>query len=60
MLEQYDAVLSVDDVCKILHVGKNTAYKMLRNKEIPCLKLKRKYIIPKSGMEKFLGKISLN
>ena len=60
MLENYSdiEVLSVDDVCKILNIGKNTAYKMLKNNEIPCMKMKRKYIIPKEGMKKFLESIS--
>ena len=60
LLEQYDDVLTISDVCKILHIGRNTAYKMLQENEIPCLKIKRKYIIPKLGVKKLLEKISIN
>lgn len=58
MLEEYNTVLNVDEVCKILHIGKNTAYRMLRNNEIPSKKIKRKYIIPKLSIEKFLKNVS--
>ena len=60
MLAKYDDVLSIDDVCEILHIGKNTAYKLLGSNEIPNRKIRRKYIIPKIGMINYLNKISLN
>ena len=60
MLAKYDDVLSIDDVCEILHIGKNTAYKLLGANEIPNRKIRRKYIIPKIGMINYLNKISLN
>ena len=57
MLEKYDDVLSVSDVCSILHIGKNLAYTILRNNEIPNKQIRRKYIIPKQGVIDYLQHI---
>ena len=57
MLEQYGEVLSVEDVCSILRIGKNLAYKWLQTNEIPNKKVRRKYIIPKQGLIDYLQKI---
>lgn len=57
-LENYNDVLSVGDVCKILGIGRNTAYEWLKTNIIPNRKIMRKYIIPKAGVELFLKKIA--
>ena len=60
MLEKYDEVLSVDDVCEILHFGRNKVYEMLQNGDIPNKKIRRRYIIPKRGLINFLKYIEKN
>ena len=60
ILEKYPDTLEIKDVCEVLRIGKNTAYKLLQSGEIPSKRIKRKYIIPKYGLQKFLEKISLN
>lgn len=32
-------VYEIKDICKILKIGKNTAYELVRNKELPAFKL---------------------
>lgn len=54
MLEKYKDVLTVDDICDILHIGRNLAYDLLQAKEIPNKKVRNKYIIPKSNFIKYL------
>ena len=50
MLEKYKDVISVDELCEILHIGRNTTYKMLRSQEIPNIRIgSKKYIIPKKA-----------
>ena len=50
MLEEYKDVINVKDLCEILNIGKNTAYKLLKNNDIPNCRLGKKYIIPKFGV----------
>ena len=57
MLDNYEDILSIEDICKILHIGKNTAYRMLMAQEIPNKKIRHKYIIPKIGMINYLSTI---
>lgn len=55
MLEKYKDVISVDELCEILHIGRNTVYKMLRSQEIPNIRIgSKKYIIPKKGVISYL------
>ena len=54
MLKNYNDVLEVQDLCEILGIGKNTAYKLLQNNIIPNRRIGRKYIIPKCGVIKYL------
>ena len=54
MLENYPDVLTVDDLCTLLRIGRNSAYKMLQESKIPCRRLRGKYIIPKAGVIDFL------
>ena len=60
MLEEYKDVLTIDDVCHILRIGRNKAYQMLKTGEIPNKKKRHKYIIPKQGVIRYLKLISLN
>lgn len=58
MLEKYPDILEVEDICNILRIGKNTAYKLLQANDIPNKRIKRKYIIPKLGLVNYLNQIS--
>lgn len=60
MLENYGDVLTIIDVCDILNIGRNSAYKMLQDGEIPNKQVRRKYIIPKQGVINYLTSISQN
>jgi excisionase family DNA binding protein len=54
----YPDVISVDELCCMLHVSSVTAYKMLKNEEIECLRIGHVYKIPKVNVLKFLHLIS--
>ncbi len=56
MLENYKDVLTVDNLCEILNIGRNTAYKMLQSGEIPNRRIgNKKYVIPKVGVISYLN-----
>ena len=55
MLEKYDDILRIKDLCDILHIGRNTAYKLIKEKKIPSKSVGGKYLIPKAALIKFLS-----
>lgn len=57
MFENYPDVITVDDLQKMLHIGRNTAYKMLQDNMIKTLKIGKKYIIPKTSVMDFVSSI---
>ena len=59
MLEEYKDVINVKDLCEILNIGKNTAYKLLKNNDIPNRRLGKKYIIPKFGVIVYFKRVQL-
>ena len=47
MFKDYPDVLNVNQLCEMLHIGKNSAYKRLSSGEIKSRRIGRKYVIPK-------------
>ncbi len=58
LFSDYDDVLSIEDVMKMLHIGKNTVYSLLRNNEIRNLKIGKRYIIPKQSVINFITTVT--
>lgn len=56
IFSEYDDIVSVDDVMKMLHIGRSNVYKLLRDKEIKSIRIGVKYIIPKKSIIEFLEK----
>ncbi|MGN0462197.1 MAG: helix-turn-helix domain-containing protein [Ruminococcus sp.] len=56
ILTGYPDVLTVKDVQDILHLGRNSVYKMLENGEIKTIRAGKKYIIPKIYLVQFILK----
>ena len=56
MLKKYPDVLNVKQLCEVLGIGKNTAYKLLKNREIKALRIGTVYKIPKREVIKYLTK----
>lgn len=55
MLDQYEDVLTVDDLQVILAVGRNVAYSLLRSGAIPSIRVGKKYRIPKDAVLHYLA-----
>ena len=56
MLNKYNDVLTVEELCEVLRIGKNTAYKLLKNNDIKSVKIGKIYKIPKKSVRKYLEK----
>ena len=58
MLDEYGAILSVEDVMEILGIGKNAAYDLFRKNEISSFRLKNRWKIPKQSVIDYInGKV---
>lgn len=58
-MTRYDEMpdlMTVDEVCRLLRLSKNTVYDMIRGKEIPSIKVGRQIRVPKRALiEKLEG-----
>ncbi len=50
-------LLTVDDLCKELGVGKNTGYNLLKNNIIKSKKVGKRYLIHRSQLDKYIEKL---
>ena len=54
IFKEYDDVVTVDDVMKMLHIGRNNVYKLLNDNSIKTVKVGKRFIIPKSSVIEFV------
>lgn len=54
MLKQYDEIITIDELCDILMIGKNTAYRLLTEKKIKAFRIGKKWRIPKTSIKEFI------
>lgn len=50
VLEQYNDILTVDELCEALMIGKNAAYTLLASGQISVFRYNRVWKIPKQGV----------
>ena len=51
---KYPALLTVKQVAEILGIGRNTAYRLIKERKIVSLRVGRNIKVPMSAIEKFL------
>lgn len=54
ILKDYPDVLTVCNVQHILHLGRNTVYRLLADGKIKAFKAGRRYIIPKISLIEYI------
>ncbi len=54
-LEELPMALTVEDVMRVLCIGRNTAYELIRSGRIRSVRAGRKIRIPKEAIEEFLS-----
>lgn len=57
MFKDYADVVSVEEMCKMLRIGRNTAYSMLHDGVIKSYRNGKIYIIPKQSIINFVSDI---
>lgn len=55
IFSEYSDIVTVDGVMKMLRLGKNTVYKLLKDDEIMNVKVGARYIIPKQSVIEFVS-----
>lgn len=53
----YPDVVSIEDLTKMLRIGKNKAYELVNTNVIKSIRIGKKYIIPKFRVIEFLQNI---
>ncbi len=54
LFSEYDDVVSVEDVMKMLHIGRSNVYKLLNDNSIKTVKIGKRFIIPKRSVIEFI------
>ena len=54
IFKNYPDVVTVEDLQNMLHIGRNTAYGILKDGAIKTIKVGKKYIIPKQSVIEFI------
>lgn len=54
LFKDYPDVITMADLQNMLHIGRNTAYKLVQGSSIKSIRIGKKYIIPKSSVVNFL------
>ena len=55
IFSEYSEIVTVDEVMKMLRLGKNTVYKLLKDDEIMNVKVGARYVIPKQSVIEFVS-----
>ena len=56
VINELDAMLTVEDIQNHLHIGKNSAYALVKLSSFPSIKIGRTYLVPLSEYKKWLTK----
>ena len=55
VFSEYPDVVTPEDVQNMLHLGRNSVYKLLKEEQIKTVKIGKKYIIPKQSVIRFIS-----
>ena len=55
MIDPEQCVLTLDELCESLKIGKNTAYNLIKNKEIRAFKLGHSWRVPLAALIEYLN-----
>lgn len=50
MFDKFPDIVNVEDVCKMLHISKNTAYKLIHSGKLPAKRIGHIYRIRKADV----------
>lgn len=54
MFEQYSDIITVEELCEMLSIGKNAAYRLLASGQLKAFRHKRVWKIPKGAVIEYI------
>lgn len=51
------AIYTAQDLCKILKIGKNTAYELVKSQGFPSYRINRKYFVTEEALNSWLSSV---
>lgn len=54
MLEQYDDLLTAEEACEALRIGKNALYRLLNSRDLKAYRNGRVWRIPRQAIEAYI------
>ncbi len=54
MPDMKNELISIDELCETLMIGKNLAYRLLTEKQIKAFKIGKKWKIPRSSVKSYI------
>lgn len=54
MFNDYNDLVTVEDLCEMLSIGKNAAYTLLASGDLKCFRYNRIWKIPKQGVIEYI------
>jgi len=54
MFNEYNDLVTVDELCEMLSIGKNAAYKLLSSGDLKAFRYNRVWKIPKQSVIKYI------
>ena len=54
MLNDYEDIMTVSDISKILYIGKNRVYELLETGKLKCFRIGRVWKIPKEALKDYI------
>ena len=57
IFSEYPDVVNIDDLTKMLNIGRNKAYELIHTNAIQSIRIGRKHIIPKFRVIEFLQNV---
>lgn len=58
MFDEYSDLLTIDEVCEILMIGRGTAYRLLSQGKLQGFRCGRGWKIPKSAVIQFISNMA--
>ena len=55
MVNQYQDLITVDELCEILLISRSVAYQLLSSGQIKCFRINRKWKIPRSSVYQYIA-----
>lgn len=57
MFNEYSDIVTIDELCEMLRIGRNKAYELLRSGKIGAFRSGRLWIVSKEAVEDFIKKM---